>query len=210
MAFSPRRADLRYTPTSVSPHAASGPQRQPARRVLTHQGPPAHEEMAPIRWQTSGGIVKDPLPLKLSHPGQRPIGGSGPMAKDTTLPAGPGRTSSLRCWRSTGTRGSSPAIGPQSRKAQVQATSSRPFGWGQFEATSRVSISEWGHFRTPAWSHLEAPQPPGGRSARRRPWPSGPAPPAGSDTRCPTTGAVRCATSPTRSWRPDPDLGDSQ
>ena len=51
-----------------------------------------------------------------------------------TLPAAQGRTSSLRCGRSTLTCGSSSAIGQQSRKATLQAASRRLLGVGPFQA----------------------------------------------------------------------------
>jgi hypothetical protein len=44
---------------------------------------PAHSEMAQIRRQTRHPQVQKAPPLKLSHPGQRLIRGSDPMAKDT-------------------------------------------------------------------------------------------------------------------------------
>ena len=74
------------------------------------------------------------------------------------LPAPQGRTSSLRCGRSTLTYGSSPAIRQQPRKGALQDRSSPHLrAWGHFEPTSDVSDLGWGHFFKPSeWVHLEA------------------------------------------------------
>ena len=69
-----------------------------------------------------------------------------------------GRTSSLRCGRSTLTCSSSPAIRQQSRKATIQECNpGASAGRGHFEPTPRMSISGWGHPRPPRRSQLKAP-----------------------------------------------------
>ena len=74
------------------------------------------------------------------------------------LTAGQGRTSSLRCWRSTLTRGSSPAIRQQSRKASLQDGNGPRLPGGPISSpTSDLSDLRWSHFKPPWWVHLKAP-----------------------------------------------------
>jgi hypothetical protein len=57
--------------------------REAARALTGIPGrPPAHGEMAQIRWQTRYPQVQQAPPLELSHPGQRLIRGSDPLAQD--------------------------------------------------------------------------------------------------------------------------------
>jgi hypothetical protein len=82
-----------------------------------------------------------------------------------TLPAGQGRSSSLRCGRSTLTCGSSSAIGQQSRKPAFQDTSQPVSGGGAVSsrhprcpirggaASGRPSGSTWRRYNQPVAFH---------------------------------------------------------
>jgi hypothetical protein len=64
-----------------------------------------------------------------------------------TLPAGQGRSSSIRCGRSTLTCGSSPAIGQQSRKAEFKSASSHLVGAGAISSPHRTCLIRGGATR---------------------------------------------------------------